>query len=250
LIAPAPLAIAALASAPFVGSFVGLVADRLPRGEPLVLGRSICRDCGTTLAPPDLVPLLSWMALRGRCRFCRAPIGLMKPVTELAALAVALCSVLVVPDALIVPSCLLGWALLALALIDFECLVLPDRITLPLGGAGLALHAWRLDAVPVDFLIGAAAGWGSLAAVALAYRGIRRRDGLGWGDVKLFAVAGAWVGWMELPSVLLLGALIGIAGAMVTALRRDVAAETRLPFGPALAAAIWITWLCGPLSFA
>jgi leader peptidase (prepilin peptidase)/N-methyltransferase len=247
MIAPAPLAILALAASPFVGSFVGLVADRLPRGETMLLGRSACRDCGATLGARDLVPVLSWLVLRGKCRGCGAAIGWLPPAAELGGLLVALSAVLILPEGLILPSCLLGWCLLALALIDRAHLLLPDRLTLPLAFAGLGVQGWWLERLPLDGLLGIVVGGLSLTMVALLYRAIRRRDGLGWGDVKLFAAGGAWVGWAGLPSVLLLAALIGIAAALATSLKTGLSAAAKLPFGPALAAAIWIVWLCGPL---
>jgi len=245
MMGPAPLAVTALAAAPFVGSFVGLVADRLPRGETVLLGRSACRRCDAALAARDLVPFLSWLALRGKCRRCGTAIGWAPLAAELGALLVALSAVLALPPPLILPSCLLGWSLLGLALIDQAHLLLPDRLTIPVAVAGLAVQGWWLGDVPRDGLLGLVFGALSLAAIALAYRALRRRDGLGWGDVKLFAAGGAWVGWAGLPSVLLLAALIGLAAALAGG--RTLSAASKLPFGPALALAIWIVWLYGPL---
>lgn len=246
----APASLAALIAAPFVGSFVGLVADRLPRGESVALGRSACRACHAPLAPRDLVPVLSWLVLRGRCRRCGAAIGGAALLAELGALAVAVSAVVTLPEALILPSCALGWALLALALIDRAHLLLPDAITLPLLALGLVVEAWWQQALPLDFIIGAVSGGTALALVALAYRRLRGRDGLGQGDIKLFAAGGAWVGWMGLPSVLLLAALCGIVMALLAQQGARDLAQRKHPFGPALALAIWFVWLLGPVGLA
>ncbi|MFQ5567894.1 MAG: prepilin peptidase, partial [Paracoccaceae bacterium] len=117
-----------LVAAPFVGSFLGLLIERLPAGESVVLGRSRCGKCGAALGPRDLVPLLSWAASGGRCRHCRAALGWFHPGIEAAALGVALWSVLVVPGWLAWASAGLGWTLLALAVIDQRHMVLPDAL--------------------------------------------------------------------------------------------------------------------------
>jgi leader peptidase (prepilin peptidase)/N-methyltransferase len=127
-----------LAIAPFVGSFAGTAAVRLAAGQSFVRGRSACPACGYRLRPRDLVPLVSWSALRGRCRACGAPISLLYPVSEIAALSVALAAAAGVPeDAPGWATCLLGWWLLTLALTDVLAFLLPDCLTLPLAGAGL-----------------------------------------------------------------------------------------------------------------
>ena len=112
--------------APFIGSFLGVVVTRLHEPEGIVFGRSRCPECGTQLRPLDLVPLLSWLVLRGRCRYCGKPISLFHPSIELAALAIALWAAAVVSGPLLWLSCLLGWTLLALAAADFRYFLLPD----------------------------------------------------------------------------------------------------------------------------
>ncbi|MGQ9367941.1 prepilin peptidase [Azospirillum sp. ST 5-10] len=141
----------------------------------------------------------------------------------------------------------LGAALLALAAIDLRCWLLPDALTLPLVAAGIAVAAVA-GADPLDHALGAAAGYASLAAVRALYRRLRRRDGLGGGDVKLFAAAGAWVTAAGLPTVLLVAGLAGlaVAAAAVAAGRRAEAAMA-IPFGPCLALGTWVVWLHGPL---
>ncbi len=238
-------AVILLVAAPFVGSFLGLLVVRLPAGENVVLGRSRCRRCGAALGPLDLVPLLSWAASGGRCRHCQAALGWFHPGIEAAALGVALWSVAVVPGWLAWASAGLGWTLLALAVIDHRHMILPDALSLPLIPAGLAVAALAPAGGLVPHLAGAAAGAASLGAVAWAYRRAMGREGLGLGDVKLFAAAGAWVGWQGLPSVLVIGAATGLAAAVILGRARP---DQPVPFGPYLALGLWITWLYGPVN--
>ena len=229
-------------AAPFAGSLLGVLVRRLPAGRPVLWDRSVCESCGRPLGPADLVPLASYLALHGRCRQCGARISPFHPVIELAALAVALSAVLFDAETgRIWAGCALGWTLLALAWIDAEHLSLPDVLTLPLVVAGL-LATWLLDpAMLADHALGAAAGWLALWAVAAGYRRARGREGLGQGDAKLLAAGGAWLGWEALPWVVLLAALGGLAWALTR--RGHLSATTVLPFGPCLAAAIWLLWL-------
>lgn len=236
--------------APFIGSFLGVLIRRWPAGRPVALGRSCCDHCGTRLAPRDLVPLVSWLAARGRCRTCKAPIGEFYPLVELAALAVAVWAGTLDAGAALWFDCLLGWGLLALAWIDAEHLLLPDILTLPLILLGLGA-AWYLRwPPPVDAAAGAAAGYLGFRLLALAYRRVRGRDGLGAGDAKLLAVAGAWLGWQALGDVVLGAALTGILWFVATRApstdEQPAAGPAELPFGPALAIAIWIVRLYGP----
>ena len=239
--------------APFVGSFLGVLIRRWPAGRAVALGRSCCDHCGTPLGPRDLVPLLSWLVSRGRCRHCQAPIGEFYPLVELAALAVALWAGTLDSGVALWLDCALGWGLLALGWIDAEHLLLPDLLTLPLILGGLAA-AWLLEWPPVvDCAAGAAAGYVGFRLLAFLYRRLRGRDGLGAGDAKLLAAAGAWLGWQALGDVILGAALVGI---LWTVARRrpttDLPADPddpgpgAVPFGPALALAIWIVRLYGP----
>jgi leader peptidase (prepilin peptidase)/N-methyltransferase len=242
-------AVILLVAAPFVGSFLGLLIERLPVRESVVLGRSRCRMCGAALGLLDLVPLLSWAASGGRCRHCHAALGWFHPGIELAAFGVALWSVLVVPGWLAWASTGLGWTLLALAMIDQRHMIVPDALSLPLVPAGLAVAALTPAGGFVHHMAGIAAGAASLGAVAWTYERATGREGLGLGDVKLFAAAGAWVGWQGLPSVLLIGAAAGLAAACILA-RAKGAPGPREPvaFGPYLALGLWITWLYGPVN--
>ncbi len=239
-----------VAAAPFVGSFLGLLADRLPAGGRVVSGRSACPHCRHRLGPRDLVPVLSWLVARGRCRYCGARLGVFYPAIEIGALAIAVWAASMLGGWLLWAGCALGWTLLALGLIDARHTVLPDELTLPLIGAGLGV-AYLIDpALLPDHAIGAAAGFAAFMAVGFAYRRLRGREGLGLGDAKLLAGAGAWVSWWGLPSVVLLAAL----GALTVALGRSIAGRPvsltdEVPFGSALALALWLVWLYGPLGF-
>lgn len=246
--AAALTALAMILAAPFVGSFLGVVADRLPAGRPIVWGRSVCGHCGATLSWRDLVPLVSWALTRGRCRHCAAPLGLFYPAIELGALAVAFWSLAVLPGWLAVAGGFLGWTLMTLAVIDARHMILPDGLTLPLIPAGLAV-AWLIDpARLVDHLAGAAVGFGAIVGLAAAYRRLRGREGIGLGDAKLLAAAGAWVSWEGLAGVLLLAAGGGLAGALVARLITGrLSGQDALPFGPYLAGGFWLVWLYGPI---
>lgn len=236
----------ALIAAPFVGSFLGVVVRRLPDGDAIALARSHCEACGAVLKPRDLVPLLSWLAARGRCRFCARPLGWFYPAIELAALAVALGAALLDRGGEVWLDCLLGWWLLALAWIDIRRWLLPDLLTLPLVIAGLAAAAALDPAELTGRALGAALGYLGLRALALAYRAVRGRDGLGEGDAKLLAASGAWVGAGALPQVVLLAALAALSAAACLRLAGiRLGRYSALPFGPFLALATWLVWLSG-----
>ncbi len=240
----------AVVAAPFVGSFLALLADRLPRGEPVLFLRSRCRNCRRGLGALELVPILSWLAQGGRCRGCNAKIGLEAPGIEIAAILVALWAAAATPGWLALATSGLGWTLLALSVIDMRHRILPDELTLPLVPAGLAVACAAPDASPAASLVGVLVGGGAAALVAVSYHRLRGREGLGWGDVKLFAASGAWVGWSPLPSLLLFAAGMALAVALALSLagrsgRLHRASE--VPFGPFIAGALWLTWLYGPL---
>jgi leader peptidase (prepilin peptidase) / N-methyltransferase len=236
--------IAPVLAAPIAGSLGGVLARRLPRGEPVFLARSVCESCNTQLSARDLAPLLSYVVLRGRCRYCQAPIGWFHPAMELAAMLTALWAAQVFGGDALWASCLLGWMLLTLAVCDARSFRLPDLLTLPLLLFGLGATWWlRPDAIG-DHALAAALGYLAFRGVAALYRRLRGREGLGQGDAKLLAAAGAWLGLAALPNVVLGAAIAGLLFAALMALRgRSVSAKMRLPFGPCLAIATWITWL-------
>ncbi len=246
----APEAWGLLVAAPVIGSFLGVLIRRLPDRLPILWSRSECEGCGATLAPRDIVPVISWVLARGRCRRCGQRLGWFYPGVEIAALAVALIALAVDETPRAVVDCLLGWWLLTLAWIDLRHWLLPDVLTLPLIVVGLALGASLDPETVLDRALGAALGYATLRMIAAVYRMLRHREGLGQGDAKLLGAAGAWVGAMALPQVILLAALLALLAA--AALRLGgvrLHAHSALPFGPFLALAIWATWLGGPLAF-
>jgi leader peptidase (prepilin peptidase)/N-methyltransferase len=238
---------ALLLIAPFVGSFLGVLIRRLPERRPIGFVRSQCEHCGGVLTARDLVPLASYLWLRGRCRQCGQPIGAFHPMVELAAAGVALWAILAEPDLHRTwVDCLLGWTLLVLGWIDWRWMRLPDVLTLPLLVAGLLLTlAWQPDLIGVH-AAGAAIGYLGLRGIAWAYRLLRGVEGMGAGDAKLLGAAGAWLGVAPLPVVVLVAALLGLATAGLLALSgRKLQATTAMPFGPCLAMAFWLVWLYG-----
>ena len=234
-----------LLAAPFAGSFLGVLIRRLPRGHLLQPARSCCEACGARIALGDLVPLLSAAVLRGRCRVCRTPFPREVWLIELAAVAVAGTAVLAGMDAdWFWPGCVFGWAMLALAWIDWDWMLLPDVITLPLIPAGLFVTLWLAPDDATEHAAAAAAGYCVFWLVNAVYRRLRGREGIGEGDAKLLAAIGAWTGLGSLGPVVLGAALVGLAGGVALMLRgRMISAVTPVPFGCCLALAGWVALL-------
>lgn len=224
-----------------MGSFLGVVARRLPRGEGIVTPRSHCESCGRTLGPAELVPIASFLRQSGRCAGCGAAIAPAHLAMELLATLVPAIPLALLPWAgwpEIGAASVLGWTLLALAAIDLEHWLLPDALTLPLLAAGLAATALTAPSELPGHAAAAAAGWAGLAGFAALYRRFRGREGLGGGDVKLFAAGGAWVGLAALPAVLVVAAASGLALALLRH-GRELGRTSAVPFGPPLCVAIW-----------
>jgi leader peptidase (prepilin peptidase)/N-methyltransferase len=262
-----------------VGSFLNVVIYRLPimlerewraqaaefspanesaAAEPpqapfsLSVPRSACPACKAPISAWQNIPVVSWLALRGRCANCKTRISARYPVVELTT---GLLSAWVayrfgfgVPAAC---GVLLTWTLIALTGIDIDHQLLPDSLTLPLLWSGLlasvvfAAAGAALPVSPRDAIIGAAAGYLSLWLVFHAFRLVTGKEGMGYGDFKLFAALGAWLGWKLLPLIILLSAAAGaVLGILMIVLRgRDRAAP--MPFGPYLAAAGWLAMMYG-----
>jgi leader peptidase (prepilin peptidase)/N-methyltransferase len=199
----------------------------------------------------DLIPVVSYLVLRGRCRDCRSPIAGFNLIIELLGVAVALWAALLDRDPIwLWSTCILGWTLLAMAWIDAEHMRLPDILTLSLAAFGMALYAVVAPERLTESLVGALVGYASFQAIALIYRTFRGREGLGAGDAKLLAAAGIWVGWSGLPDVVLLAALLAILAVMVMRISGETTSETKaIPFGPFLATSFWLNYLYGPLFF-
>jgi leader peptidase (prepilin peptidase) / N-methyltransferase len=239
----------ALLLAPCIGSLLGVLVHRLPSGRPVVLARSACAGCHRPLTASELIPILSYLRQHGRCRCGASAIGPSHLAIEIAAVTVSASAVLAgQTGAVLWAGCVLGWGLLALAWIDAATLRLPDVLTLPLIPAGL-LAAWWL--YPPTLALHAAAailGYAAFTLLRIAWRTWRGVEGIGAGDAKLMAVAGAWLGVALLPDVVIAAGLAGLAlAASLHFTGRPIGRTTRLPFGPPLALAIWAAWLmAGP----
>lgn len=227
-----------------IGSFLAVVLIRWPQGRSFLGGRSECDACHAPLRARDIVPILSYALGRGRCRLCGAEIDPRHVAMEVGAALVALVAVVAHPMPVATATALFGWWLLILAALDLEHQWLPDVLVSPLALAGLAVGWIGIGPGLGDRALGALAGYGSLALIAFAYRALRGREGLGGGDPKLLAAIGAWLGWQQLPFVLLGAGLLGLA--WVAAMRlggRPVSATDRLPLGTLMALATWPIWL-------
>ena len=251
-----------------VGSFLNVVIHRLPRmlergwqaqcaelrGEApaegerydLVVPRSACPSCGHKIGAHENIPVVSWLLLRGRCSACGTSISARYPIVELLAGTLAVAAVLRFgPGWQAIAACGLLWALLALTFIDADTQLLPDDVTLPLLWAGLLANLFGLFVPIEEAVIGAVAGYLSLWSVYWAFKLIRGKEGMGYGDFKLLAALGAWMGWKVLPAIVLLssavGAIIGLS--LIAFKRRDH--QQPLPFGPYLAIAGAIALFAG-----
>ena len=226
-----------------VGSYLATIVIRWPSGRA-ARGRSSCDGCGRALRVGELVPLASFVVAGGRCRTCRAAIDRRHPVIELIAAMIGGASLVLAPGAAGLTGALFGWILLALAALDLDHHWLPDRLTALLALLGLAGGVTGIAPPLVDRLAGGLAGFLSLAAIAFAYHRLRRREGMGAGDPKLFGAIGLWLGWQALPFILLSASGIGLLAVLLLRLAgRPVAADMRVPLGTLLAIASWGLWL-------
>lgn len=237
-------ALAGLGLGAIVGSFLTVILIRWPQGRSVLGGRSSCDSCGEVLGPAELVPILSYYLQRGRCRRCGAAIDSRHVAVEIAAAAIGLVATVAHPLPLALATALLGWWLLLIALIDLEHQWLPDKLTLPLLPAGWGVAWIGMGPALQDRLIGAAIGYLILWLVAVIYKRLRGWEGLGGGDPKLLAALGAWLGWQQLPIVLLGAGLLGLAAVLSQWVRGEkVTGTDRLPLGTLMAIAGWPIWL-------
>jgi leader peptidase (prepilin peptidase)/N-methyltransferase len=260
---PGPFVALCLLLGLIVGSFLNVVACRLPTmlkrqwevdcgAEPpaerydLVAPASHCPQCTAPIAWYHNVPLLGWLWLRGRCAACAAPISLAYPLTEAAAAVIAAAAAARFgPGFVAIAAAGLGLTLLVLARIDIDHLLLPDAITLPGVWAGLLVNLGGAFTDVRSAVIGAVAGYLALWLVYHAFKRLTGKEGMGYGDFKLLALLGAWLGWQALPACILIASLIGTVygvGVIVTGRRGR---EQPFPFGPFLALAGWVNLMWG-----
>ncbi len=230
-----------------LGSFATALSWRIPRGLSWVSSRSACLSCQTKLGLADLVPVFSWLASKGRCRHCGAEIGRRYPLIELGVMAACLGVYTVygfTVEAFLIMAALPFLA--ALLLIDLESMILPDSLVLAAGMIGLAALVWAIWAYGgaeewlYSRLGGAVLYVGLAALVGRTVSFFMKKEALGWGDVKFFAVAGLWLGWEALPLFLVMGGLMGLVFGLVWRFWRH---DPVFPFGPALILALYSSLL-------
>lgn len=213
-----------------------------PAGTPaaplfnLWLPASHCPHCQQTVAWRDNIPLVSWLLLKAKCRHCRNAINVRYPAVEAASLLLTLVAGYYLPPGLTLCGVLLfGWLLLALAVIDFDCGLLPDWLTYSLLWSGL-LFNMHDRFIPLSWAVtGAVAGYMVLWLIMQAVNHATRKQCMGYGDLKLTAALGAWLGWQALPLLLLLASSLSILTIILLKLLMNKSMRTALPFGPALA---------------
>jgi leader peptidase (prepilin peptidase)/N-methyltransferase len=264
---PAVFALAAGLFGLMVGSFLNVVIHRLPimmerdwaaqcaelRGEPapafealsLARPRSRCPQCGHRISALENIPVISWLVLRGRCKGCASRISPRYPLVELlTGLLFALGARHFGPGAAGLGSLVLVGALIALTAIDFDTQLLPDDITLPLLWVGLALNSVGTYTDLKSAVIGAMAGYLSLWAVYWGFKLTTGKEGMGYGDFKLLAALGAWLGWQMLPLTILMSSLVGAVVGIALMVFARHGRNVPIPFGPylAVAGAIALVW--------
>ncbi len=227
-----------------IGSFLATLIVRWPEQRSVIGGRSSCDGCGHQLRGWELIPVVSFLAQRGRCRQCGAQIATDHIAVELAAGLIGGLALFVSPGIGGLSGALFGWLLLTLAALDVKHHWLPDSLTVLLALSGLGTGLLSLGPMLQERLIGGIAGFASLAVVAALYRMVRGREGLGAGDPKMLGAIGCWLGWQMLPLVILGASLVGLLVAFSWRLRgRAVSADSILPLGSLMAIAAFPLWL-------
>lgn len=231
------------------GSFLNVVIHRLPKGQSLVTPRSRCPSCGKGIAGYDNVPLLSYLVLGGRCRYCKTRVSIRYPLVEATLGAASLLTFVRHGVSLeFLAELAFVAAMVALIFIDFDHQILPNAITLPGAALGLALAGPRDGIRFFDALIGALLGAGLLFLVSEVYFRLRKVEGLGFGDVKMMGMVGAFLGWKGVLLTLFLGSLSGTVVGLVVMGAQKGNLKTKLPFGTFLGmGAIATVYLGDPL---
>ena len=275
--APAIFIAVAFAFALIIGSFLNVVIYRLPLmmhrewleqceelqstqapdipegAFNLLVPRSQCPSCGNTIEAWRNIPVLSYLLLGAQCAKCQASIAVRYPLVELlSATLAAVCAwhFGFGPEAAM--AIVLSFVLIAISLIDVDHQIIPDSIVIPLLWIGLAMSLFHplagaesLFIAPQDAIVGALAGYLSLWSVYQVFKLITGKEGMGYGDFKLLAALGAWLGWEALPTIILMSAIVGAATGIAMVVFRGRDRQQPMPYGPYLAAAGWITMLYG-----
>lgn len=223
--------------------FLGTTPADAPAPPDLVIAASHCPHCKHKLAPWDNIPLIGWLLLRGRCRYCKAAISIQYPLVELlTGIASAVVAWQFGYGWTLLMALVFTWMLIAASGIDFRTQLLPDQLTLPLLWLGLLISLVPLFVDAPTAILGAAIGYLSLWSVFWLFKLLTGKEGMGYGDFKLLGALGAWMGAASLLPIILMSSLIGaVIGGTILAVRgKD--RSTPIPFGPFIAAAGW-TWL-------
>ena len=267
---PATLAAAVVAGilGLLVGSFLNVVIHRLPimmqrevdsvcaceRDEPephperynLLVPRSACPQCGHRITALENIPVISWLVLGGKCSACKTKISARYPIIE--ALTALLSAGLVWHFGFGwtgMAALVFGWLLLAMTFIDIDTQLLPDDLTYPLLWLGLLVNVKAMFVPLQDAVLGAAAGYMVLWTVYWVFKLVRGKEGMGYGDFKLLAALGAWMGWQMLPAIILLSSVVGAVVGISMMIAARMGFDHKIPFGPYLAGAGLAALLCG-----
>ncbi|MCH8228444.1 MAG: prepilin peptidase, partial [Proteobacteria bacterium] len=218
--------------------------DERPPG--IVLARSKCPDCGHHIRAIENIPVLSYLVLRGRCAACKARISPRYPLVELTtAILFALTIWHFGPNLQGLTALFLTAFLMALAGIDADHQLLPDNMTLPLLWAGIVLNFWSVHTDLAASVMGAIAGYLALWSIYHLFRLLTGKEGMGYGDFKLLAALGAWMGWQMLPLIILLSSVVGALFGLILLGTGKMKRDNPMPFGPFIAAAGWIALIWG-----
>jgi leader peptidase (prepilin peptidase)/N-methyltransferase len=230
-------------------------ADDLPQGRfDLIAPRSRCPSCNQQITAMQNIPVVSWLALGGKCANCKAPISRRYPIIELmTAVLTAIAAWRFGFGLEAAAAILMTWALIAISMIDIDHQIIPDSLSLPLMWIGLLLSLFHplsdaqvLFVSPGEAIVGALGGYLSLWSIYHLFRLITGKEGMGYGDFKLLAALGAWLGYQMLPLIILLSAVVGAVVGIALIVFRRHDRSVPIPFGPYLAAAGWIAMLYGP----
>jgi leader peptidase (prepilin peptidase) / N-methyltransferase len=230
-----------------VGSFLNVCIYRLPRHESIVFPASHCPHCGKPIKFYDNIPLLSYVILRGKCRNCKQNISGRYPIIEtisgLLAIAIVIKYGLTLHSLLLL---LLVFSLIIVTFVDLDFQIIPDILSIPGIMAGIGASFFMPTISWIDSILGILAGGGFLFIIAVAYKWLTNRDGMGGGDIKLLAMVGAWLGWKAIPFILLISSFIGALIGSISLLLAKKSLRYKIPFGPFISIAAVIYLFFGP----